>query len=260
MSSRRTSEPGGASTLDGWSGLVAWGPGQVLARLDGDPTHDRRLVEVGGRRRVARLGGPGGADLDWELDLLDHLHDVGVNVARPVPTADGRRRVGRLVLFEEVDGTPPRTGDDWHDVASALRWLHRMTDDWPQRPGRRTSAELARGGAPGDLSPAPLPPRVHDTCRGAWGRVGDDELAVVLGEVDADLIRMTPTGPVFLDWSQARVDTPALDLAGLPEDISPLDRRRRWLASQALAAWTVARSWSVDLDHAQRALDRIHWP
>ncbi|QGG95951.1 phosphotransferase [Actinomarinicola tropica] len=259
MTSRRTSGTG-STTTRGWDGLVAWGPGQVLAKLGGDHHHDVRLVELDGRRRVARLGTHGDAALEWELDLLEQLHAAGVNVARPIRTADGRRRVGPLVVFEEVEGPPPTTRRDWDDVASALRWLHRITADWPQRPGRRTSVELARGGTSDDLTATPLPPRILDRCRGAWGRLDERDLAVVLGEVRADVIRMTPRGPVFLDWTGARVDDPALDLAGLPEDASPLDRRRRWSASQALAAWTVARSWSVDLGHARQALDTIRWP
>lgn len=259
MTSRRTSAHDRAAT-HGWDGLVAWGPGQVLAKLGSDGHHDVRLVELDGRRRVARLGGHGSAELDWELDLLEQLHAGGVNVARAVPTADGRRRLGRLVVFEEVEGPPPTSRQDWEDVASALRWLHRVTSDWPQRPGRRTSAELARGGTSDDLAATPLPPRILDTCRGAWGRLDERELSVVFGEVRSDVIRMTPRGPVFLDWSRARVDAPALDLAGLPEEVSPLDRRRRWVAAQCLAAWTAARTWSTDIAHARAALDSIRWP
>lgn len=250
-------EEGGAR---GWDALVAWGSGRVLARLHQRRGRDVRLVELEGERRVASLGAYSEVELDWELDLRDHLGRSGVNVPRIVPTADGRRRVGSLVVVEEVEGQPPASPEDWAAVVSALRWLHRMTPDWPQRPGRRGSGDLIGVAGTDDLPLDALPSEVVDICRAAWRRVADWPTAVVLGDPDAGNVRMTPAGPVFLDWSAARVDVPELDLAALPDAVSPLVGRRRWLAAQALAGWSAARSWPVDADRARRHLDRIDWP
>jgi hypothetical protein len=41
-----------------------------------------------------------------------------------------------------VKGEPPETEADWRRWAAALRQLHRLTRDWPQRPGWRSSTGL----------------------------------------------------------------------------------------------------------------------
>lgn len=257
---RWTADGGKGSGARGWDALVAWGSGRVLARLHQQRGRDVRLVELDGERRVAALGAYSDAELDWELDLREHLGQVGVNVPRLVPTVDGRRRVGHLVVVEEVGGPPPGSPADWAAVVSTLRWLHRMTADWPQRPGRRGSGELIGVAGTDDLPLDALPSEVVDICRAAWQRVADWPTAVILGDVHAGNVRMSAAGPVLLDWSAARVDVPELDLAALPDAVSPLEGRRRWLAVQALAGWSAARSWPVDTERARRHLDRIDWP
>ena len=244
----------------GWDALVAWGAGRVLRRLGSGRDRDVRLVELGGRRAVARLGGAGDEALDWEIDLLGHLHEVGVGVPRIVPALDGRRRVGQLIVVEEVDGRPPESTEDWRAVVSALQWLHRMTEDWTQRPGRRSSIEMVRSEHSDDLDLSRLPVEVVETCRAAWQRLADAPLAVVQGDPSGSNIRITATGPVFLDWSASRVDVADLDLVGLPNDVLPISGKRLWRAAQAEAAWAAARDWVVDEALARRHLERIDWP
>ena len=43
-----------------------------------------------------------------------------------------------------VEGGSPGTKAGWRRVAGTLRQLHRFTHGWPQRPGWRSSARLAR--------------------------------------------------------------------------------------------------------------------
>jgi Ser/Thr protein kinase RdoA (MazF antagonist) len=255
---RSDDEDGGV--VRGWDGLIAWGSGRILDRRSGTRGRDVRLVELEGRTAIASLGAYSEAELDWELDLRDVLGRSGVNVPRLVPAADGRRRVGTLVVVEEVHGEPPSSPQDWDAVTSALRWLHRTTAEWPQRPGRASSADLVTGAGADDLHLRGLPDEVVEICRAAWGRIAEWPTTVVVGDSHGSNIRMTPAGPVFLDWSAARVDAPEIDLAALPESRSPLEGRRRWLATQALAAWSAARAWPTDTARARRQLDRIDWP
>lgn len=260
MARRNPDHDGDGPRIAGWDALVAWGSGRVLRTLGGGTGRDVRLVELEGRRAVARLGAYSEDELDWELDLLEHLDEVGVGVPRIVPTLDGRRRVGRLVVVEEVVGSPPTSVDDWIAVGSALRWLHRMTDDWPQRPGRAASIDLVAMDRADGIDLTDIPDEVTEICRAAWRRVDGWPTAVVQGDPHISNIRMTARGPVFLDWSAARVDIPELDLAELPDVACPITGKRRWLAAQAGAAWIAARSWNLDVEHARRNLDRIDWP
>jgi Ser/Thr protein kinase RdoA (MazF antagonist) len=258
--SRRTPDGDDVTPVAGWNELVGWGSGRVLRRLGGDGGRDIRLVELEGRRAVARLGGYSEVEIDWELDLLEHLAEVGVGVPRIVPALDGRRRAGRLVVVEEVVGHAPTSTEDWIAVGSALRWLHRMTDDWPQRPGRLSSIDLLHVDRADGIDLREVPDEVTEICRAAWRRVDGMPTAVIQGDPHISNIRITPMGPVFLDWSAARVDIPDLDLAELPDEACPIHGKRRWLASQAAAAWTAACTWNTDLEHARRNLDRIDWP
>jgi hypothetical protein len=96
--------------------LRAWGRDAVaLERLGGGYRNRAWAVRVGGRRCVARDSGEGrsGPALDWELDLLQELAGAGFRVPSPVPTLDGRRRVGGLVVTTWLEGDPPAGERDW---------------------------------------------------------------------------------------------------------------------------------------------------
>jgi Phosphotransferase enzyme family len=102
----------------------------------------REDVAVGWEALVGRLGKRSDVDLSWETELLRHLDREGMTVPLPIPTTDGRRFVGVLVVMTYVEGEPAETEADWHRVADTLRELHRLTRGWPQRPGWRSSTDL----------------------------------------------------------------------------------------------------------------------
>jgi Ser/Thr protein kinase RdoA (MazF antagonist) len=97
---------------------------------------------VNGQLAVGRLGARSDADLAWETDLLQRLDRAGLTVPVPIATTDGRLFADGLVVMTYVEGEPPETKADWRRVAEVLCQLHRLTQDWPQRPGWRSSTDL----------------------------------------------------------------------------------------------------------------------
>ena len=99
----------------------------------------------------------------------------------PIPTEDGRAFADGIVVMTYVEGGPPETEADWRRVADTLRQLHGLTQDWPQRPGWRSSTDLLRADDRDEGRPrrdavrgrGPMPGRVgarwpDDTMRRPW--------------------------------------------------------------------------------------------
>ena len=237
--------------------LAAWGgDAAVLERLGGGSRNRVWAVRVGGRRRVARDSGAArsGAALDWELDLLQELAGVGFTVPVPVPTRDGRRRVGGLVVLSWLDGEPPGDERAWRLVGDELARLHRHTAGRRQRPGFASTRELLTAERGGDVHLDRMPPEVVALCRAAWSRLACARLAVVHGDPGPQNLRLQGDKVGLLDWDESRVDCPELDLAWLP-----LDRlgARQEPARTAAEAWEVANGWTVEPAHAHRRLAEL---
>ena len=129
--------------LMGWEALDQWGHDVVrIEVLSGGVANEVWSVRLNGGVAVARLGARSDADLAWEVELLQHLDREGLTVPVPIPTMDGRRFADGLVVMPYIEGQPPETEADWRRVADALRQLHRSTQNWPQRPGWRSSTDL----------------------------------------------------------------------------------------------------------------------
>ncbi len=239
----------------GWEALRHWGEGTVrLERLTGGIANEVWSVEVGGRLAVARLGTRSDADLAWEAGLLQHLDREGIAVPLPIPTQDGRLFVNGLVVMQYVEGEPPRTEEDWRRVADTLRRVHHSARDWPQRPGWRSSTDLlvAETGTKIDL--AAMPSEAVARCRAAWSRLAGRRTCVVHGDPNPGNIRVTPDRVAFIDWDEARVDVPELDLA-LPHNAAGLDTALYDIAAQASAAWEAAVCWKDE--YAVRRLAEV---
>ena len=102
--------------------------GPTTCELFAQGVNDTYVVSVGHERyalRVYRSAWRTDADVAFELDLLEHLKQVGANICAPLRTLsrelsftlnapEGRRRVG---LFEFAVGSPPRW--DKHDPEEA---------------------------------------------------------------------------------------------------------------------------------------------
>jgi Ser/Thr protein kinase RdoA (MazF antagonist) len=240
----------------GWDALRQWGADVTrVEKLTGGVANDVWSVTLGGRLAVARLGRRSDPDLAWETGLLQHLDREGLAVPVPVPTTDGRLFAGGIVVMTYVPGGPPRSRADWRRVAPVLHELHRLTRGWPQRPGWRSSADLLHAATGTKIDLTAMPPEAVARCRAAWARLAGRPTCVVHGNpTNPGNVRVTDDQVVLIDWDEAHVDVPDLDLA-LPGNGAGLDEAALDVAAQASAAWEAAVCW--DDDYARRRLAEV---
>lgn len=239
----------------GWETLKLWGEdAERIEALSGGVANDVWSVRIRGQLVVARLGTRSDADLAWETNLLQHLHREGMTVPVPIATTDGRLFADGLVVMTYVEGQPPETMSDWRRVAETLRRLHRSTEGWPQRPGWRSSTDLlsAETGTRVDLNA--MPPEGVVRCRAAWARLAGRPTCVVHGDPNPRNVRMTADQVGLIDWDEAHVDVPDLDLA-LPHNAAGLDAGTYDVAAQAFAAWEAAVCWKDE--HSLKRLAEV---
>ena len=237
--------------------LEPWGAAEVDSEVSG-LRNSVWSIRLHGERYIARVSPRSASVLEWELDLLEKLAGHGFTVPAPVPTASGARHLDGLVVFTFLEGREPSSRRDWQLVSNELHRLHRLPGTWPQRPGFRTARELITADRGGDADLSLLPPADADLCRRAWSALPAMNESVVHGDPSPTNIRIAGDRVGLLDWDEARVDCPLLDLgalpdmegAGLPED----DFRR---ARRASVAWEVAVCWTLESDYAQRRLREL---
>ncbi len=239
----------------GWKALEQWGDDVArIEPLSGGIANDVWSVRVNGHLAVARLGIRSDADLEWETELLHHLDREGLIVPLPIPTVDGRLFADGLMVMTYVEGGPPETEADWRRVAETLRRLHRLTEGWPQRPGWRSSTDLLHAETGTKIDLRTMPPEGVARCRAAWARLVGRRSCVIHGDPTAGNVRMTADRVALIDWDEARVDVPDLDLA-LPHNAAGLDGGAYDLAAQAAAAWEAAVCW--DDPYARKRLAEV---
>ena len=195
-----------------------------------------------GQVAVGRLGARSDADLAWETELLRHLDHEGLTVPVPIPTTDGRLFTDGLVVMSYIEGRSPETVADWRRVADVLRRLHRLTNGWPQRPGWRSSIDLLSAEAGTKVDLAAMPPEGVARCRAAWARLATHDTSVVHGDPNPRNVRLTADRVALIDWDEAHVDVPDLDLV-LPYNAAGLHEEALDRAAQASAAWEAAVCW-----------------
>jgi len=227
----------------GWEALARWGDAVRVEPLTGGVANDVWSVRLDGRLAVGRLGRRSDADLAWETSLMLHLDREGLTVPVPIPAVDGRLFADGLVVMTYVEGGPPSTPADWRRVADALRHLHRVTEGWPQRPGWRSSTDLLHAETGTRVDLGAMPAEGVARCRAAWARLAGRETRVVHGNPASPAnVRVTAERVALIDWDEAHVDVPYLDLV-LPGNAAGLDDETYDVASQASAAWEAAVCW-----------------
>ena len=199
----------------GWQALEQRGDDAI--RLDsltgGVGVNEVWSVRVDGQRAVARLGRRSDADLAGETRLLRHLADAGMAVPVPIPTIDGRLCTDGLVVMTYVEGGPPETEADWRRVADMLRRLHPLTEGWPPRPGWRSSVDILHAEVGAKVELTAMPAETAARGRAAWVRLVGREQRVVHGDPNPGNVRMNADRVALIDWDEAHVDVPDLDLA-----------------------------------------------
>lgn len=227
----------------GWDALELWGDAERIRPLAGGVANDVWSLRLGGRLVVGRLGRRSDADLAWEAALLQYLDREGMTVPVPLPTRDGRLFVDGLMVMTYVEGGPPEGEGDWRRVAEALRQLHRLTRNWPQRPGWRSSTDLLQAETGTRIDLSAMPTEAVARCRAAWARLSGRETCVVHGNpANPGNVRVTAERVGLIDWDEAHVDVPDLDLV-LPHNAAGLEGKARDDAAQAAAAWEAAVCW-----------------
>ncbi|TDV51021.1 phosphotransferase enzyme family protein [Actinophytocola oryzae] len=223
--------------------LRPWGAPPVTERLGGG--HRNEVYRAGDR--VVRRSRRSAPSLEWELELLDHLSLNGFLVPEVVRTHDGRRHVHGIVVQEWLPGREPEEAD-WPSVAAELRRLHSLMATWPPRPDGPGTCDLLTTDRGGDVDLTSMPREAVAACRAAWAAL-DGPKTVVHGDPCAANIRIQEDGTVgLLDWDDARVDHPWLDLADLP----CLDPPRE--ARAAVDAWEAANAWFMEPTYARGRL------
>jgi Ser/Thr protein kinase RdoA (MazF antagonist) len=227
-----------------WRALSLWGRDTSrIQPLTGGVANDVWSVRIDGRLAVARRGGRSDADLAWEARLLQYLDRQGLAVPVPIPAADGRLFADGLTVMTYMEGGPPATEADWHRVADTLRHLHRSTQSWPQRPGWRSSTDLLNTESGTRINLAAMPPEGVARCRTAWARLIGRATCVVHGNpANPGNVRVTADRVALIDWDEAHVDVPDLDLV-LPHNAAGLEGAAYDDAAQASAAWEAAVCW-----------------
>jgi Ser/Thr protein kinase RdoA (MazF antagonist) len=239
----------------GWEALVQWGEGAARVEpLAGGVANEVWSVLVNGHLAVGRLGARSDADLAWETELLQYLDRAGLTVPVPIPTVDGRLFADGLVVMTYLDGGPPETPADWRRVAGTLRELHRLTRDWPQRPGWRSSTDLLHAETGTKIDLGAMPSEGVARCRAAWARFTGRQTCVVHGDPNPGNVRMTASQVALIDWDESHVDVPDLDLV-LPDNAAGLDDAAYDIAAQASAAWEAAVCW--DDEYAVKRLAEV---
>ena len=239
----------------GWEALEQWGNSvERIEPLTGGVANDVWSLRINGRLVVGRLGKRSDADLTWETDLIQYLDREGMVVPTPIPTMDGRLFADGLVVMKYIEGGPPETVADWRRVADSLRQLHRLTQSWPQRPGWRSSTDLLHTNSGTKIDLDAMPAEGVARCRAAWQRLSGRETCVVHGDTNAGNIRMTAERVAFIDWDEAHVDVPDLDLV-LPHNAAGFDETAYDIAAQASAAWEAAVCW--DDAYARKRLAEV---
>jgi hypothetical protein len=113
--------------------------------------------------------------------------------------------------------------------------------------GSASSSTRGSAGGPAGGAAGGAPGGVMDSAVGG--------LAVVHGDPCAANVRVSADGIGLLDWDEARVDHPDLDLADMPSVELPASRNR--VARAAVAAWEAAAGWQLEPDYARRRLAEL---
>jgi aminoglycoside phosphotransferase (APT) family kinase protein len=88
-----------------------------------------------------------------------------------------------------------------------------------------------------------MPAEAVARCRAAWARLTGRPACVVHGDPNnIGNVLVTAERVALIDWDEAHVDVPNLDLA-LPHNTAGLDDDAYDIAAQASAAWEAAVCW-----------------
>lgn len=217
---------------------------------------------------VVRVSSRTPASLAWELELLRTLDHAGMRVPVTVDTADGRSDSDGVVVQTFLPGHPPRSRQDWDGVAGFMTRVHDRTPAWRQRPGSLGIRQLLTQDRGGDVDLTVMPAHAAVLVRSCWRallaqldasavtRSPRDGSCVVHGDLGAGAVLVHHGEVGVIDWDEARVDVPVLDLAGIPghEGLPGVDPV---VVQLAALAWETATCWVPEPGYACTLLDQL---
>ena len=232
----------------------AWRGVEMLAPLTGGVRSPVYRARRRNEQLVIRVSGRSAESLAWELDLLDALSAVGMTVPRTIPTDDGRRHNGGVLIQRFIEGRRPVTASDWARVVRAVEVVHEATPGWPQRPGFRSARELMNHESGGDVALGDMPADAVELVRASWAPVLDAADCAIHGDVGEGNVLIIDDDVALIDWDEARVDAPAFDYAHLPAEVVPGEYAA---LHRAGVAWETATCWVTEPEYARRRLDEL---
>ena len=245
-------ESGKPHDLAPWPGL------RVVEEISNGPRQRIWRADLRGRPLVVHQSHRSGPGLDWELKLRAFLRARGVLSPDVLATARGRLRAAQVYVEEFVEGWPPSSEAEHDLVSSAVADLHRLTTGHPQRPGFLSIHDLLAADRGGDVDLTRLPEEVVSLIRHAWRQLPPLPQVVIHADLRPGNLRIQNRHCVLLDWDEAHVDSPLLDLLALPDWEPPEDLGTpRPQVELAALAWEVAACWQLEPEYAMGRLQLL---
>lgn len=216
----------------------------------------RHRLTGGHRNTVWLCDGPNGAlvakptrrteaQLRWLAPLQAAARAAGFQVPALHPAPTGQLSHHGWTLEPWVEGSAARPAD-MHALAPQIRAFHTLCPPLPQRPGFVALPDLLTQTRSGDTDLTALPPQVLAHLRSAWAVVAHMPAQTIHGDLGPGNLILTASGPCLIDWDEARVDLPFLDLIHAA-DLPPA-------AQAAHCALEIASCWQAEPDHARSLL------
>jgi Ser/Thr protein kinase RdoA (MazF antagonist) len=230
--------------------LAPFGAFRHLCPLDGGRRNAAHLVErADGRRFVAKSTRRSEPALRWAVRLQAVARGAGLRVPRYLRADDGSHAPGGMTVEPFVDGLPSSEAD-LRALARPLARLRVATASWSQRPGFVAAADLAPGGAGGDIDLCAMPADLAQACLAAWRVLDGRRRCAVHGDINTTNLLVAPDGRLaLLDWDEARIDSPLFDAAAI--------RQPPLALLQACVAWEVATGWLHEPAYARTLARRL---
>lgn len=232
--------------------LSAFGPDLVpLRALPGG--HRNAVWLVNGPRDesyVAKSSRRTEAALAWLAPLQAAAVRAGFAVPALIPASDGRLVPNAWTLEPFVAGP---MAQDLRPLSDRIAAFHRLVPTLPQRPGFASLPALLQQMQGGDVDLTLLPPPLVTRLRRAWQPFAATPCHPIHGDLSPGNILLGPDGPTLIDWDEARIDLPFLDLRAAQKSnpSGTPDQDRAHLALE------IASCWQHEPDHALHLLARF---
>jgi Ser/Thr protein kinase RdoA (MazF antagonist) len=191
------------------------------------------------------------AQLRWLAPLHAAARAAGFQVPALHTAPSGQLSHHGWTLEPWVEG-PAAHPADMRALAPHIRAFHSLCPPLPQRPGFASLPNLLTQTRSGDTDLAALPAEVLAHLRSTWAAVAHVPAQAIHGDLGPGNLILTVSGPCLIDWDEARVDLPFLDLIHATDQ--PTEAQAAHLALE------IASCWQAEPDHARDLLAAFRQP